>query len=145
MSNSNDTSTSAATEERLAKIVADVLTGKTVMGAELGLEQNDLEAIYAVTYNVYNAGKYGEAMKLFGVLSLLDPADYRFVFGGASVYAALLPYCDTALITQVDAAVPGADAFFPALDTLPEWQLADAGEWQEEDGLRYRFTQWNKM
>ena len=67
-----------------------------------------------------------------------------FVFGGASVYAAMLPYCDTALVTQVDAAVTGADAFFPSLDKLPDWRLAQAGEWQEEQGVRFRFTEWRK-
>lgn len=71
-------------DERLAGIVAKVLTGETIMRAELGLDDNDMEALYAVTYNIYMSGKYHEAMRLFGVLSLLDPSDYRFVFGGAS-------------------------------------------------------------
>jgi type III secretion system low calcium response chaperone LcrH/SycD len=92
---------SASGEERLAKIVADVLQGKTVMGAELGLEQNDLEAIYAVAYNVYASGKYGEAVKLFGILSLLDPADYRFVFGGASSFQMMGEYLAASVYFQL--------------------------------------------
>ena len=101
MSDTTNTSDSASPEERLAKIVADVLQGKTVMRAELGLEQNDLEAIYAVTYNVYTSGKYAEAMKLFGILSLLDPTDYRFVFGGASCQQMMGEYLAASVYFQL--------------------------------------------
>ncbi len=36
--------------------------------------------------------------------------------GGAGIYAALLPVADRLLITEVDAQVTGADAFFPDFD-----------------------------
>ncbi|MTD99437.1 dihydrofolate reductase [Paracoccus sp. YIM 132242] len=36
--------------------------------------------------------------------------------GGAGVYRALLPLADRLLLTEVDLAVPDADAFFPAFD-----------------------------
>jgi dihydrofolate reductase len=36
--------------------------------------------------------------------------------GGAGIYAALLPVADRLLLTEVDVAVPDADAFFPAFD-----------------------------
>ncbi len=91
----------AESEERLAKIVTDVLQGKTLMKAELGLEQNDIEAIYAVTYNVYSSGKYAEAMKLFGILSLLDPTDFRFVFGGASCLQMMGEYLTASVYFQL--------------------------------------------
>jgi len=64
-----------------------------------------------------------------------------FVIGGGKVYAALLPYCERALVTQVDAAAPAADTFFPNLDEHPRWRLIDAGEWQEEAGLRFRYCE----
>ena len=98
-------------EERLARIVHDVLSGQSVMRAELGLEQNDLEAIYAVTYNVYTSGKYAEAMKLFGVLSLLDPTDYRFVFGGASCLQMMGEYLTASIYFQL---AGGLDTTSPA-------------------------------
>ena len=88
-------------EERLADIVTNVLQGKTLMKTELGLDSNDIEAIYAVTYNVYTSGKYQEAMKLFGVLSLLDPMDYRFVFGGASCLQMMGEYPTASLYFQL--------------------------------------------
>ena len=61
-----------------------------------------------------------------------------FLIGGGEIYAALLDACNQAYITQIDAARP-ADAFMPNLDTLPEWEMTAAGEWVEENGLRYRY------
>ena len=65
------------------------------------------------------------------------PAD-SFVVGGASVYAALLPYCDTAHITRIDAVFP-ADKFFPDLDADPAWQIQDVSDPMEHDGLSFRY------
>ena len=42
-----------------------------------------------------------------------------FVIGGASVYQALLDRCDTACITRIEAAFPGADCWFPNLEEPP--------------------------
>ena len=61
-----------------------------------------------------------------------------FLIGGASVYEALLDDCDTACITKIDA-LGGADAFMPNLDALPQWRLTEAGPWQEDGGLRFRY------
>jgi len=68
-----------------------------------------------------------------------------FVIGGGEVYAALLPYCNRALVTQVDAADPAANAFFPNLDERAEWRLVEASEWQEEAGLRFRYRAYKKI
>ena len=61
------------------------------------------------------------------------------LMGGARLYRALLP-CERVLVTQVDAAAEGADAFFPSLDDAPEWTAETVGEWQEENGLRFRYV-----
>ena len=45
-----------------------------------------------------------------------------FVVGGESVYRALLPHCDIALVTRVMQEFP-ADSWFPDLDADPEWIL----------------------
>jgi len=68
-----------------------------------------------------------------------------FVVGGEMIYKQLLPRCDTALVTQVDAAAPAADAFFPNLDELPEWEFIAAGEWQGKAGLRFRFCEYRRI
>ncbi len=66
-----------------------------------------------------------------------------FVIGGESVYRALLPYCRRAHVTRIFARAEN-DAFFPALDTLPGWRLADRGEERESAGLRFAFQTWER-
>lgn len=39
-----------------------------------------------------------------------------FVIGGASIYAAALPYADEILLTEIDASDREADTFFPSFD-----------------------------
>ena len=47
---------------------------------------------------------------------------YRRVYGigGAGIYRVLLPVADRLLVTEVDLAVPDADAFFPDFD-MTDW------------------------
>ena len=66
-----------------------------------------------------------------------DP-DKVFVCGGESVYRQLLPFCKRAYVTRIDTA-PKADAHFPNLDELPNWELEGPGEEREHEGLKYRF------
>ncbi len=61
-----------------------------------------------------------------------------FVIGGESVYHALLPYIDRIYVTKLRCC-PQSDAFFPDLDADPSWQIAEAGEEQNENGVSYRF------
>lgn len=69
-----------------------------------------------------------------------DP-ERLWVIGGASVYAALLPYCRTAYLTRTFQEAE-ADAFFPDLDKTPGWQLLHEGPVLEENGLRYQFAEY---
>lgn len=62
------------------------------------------------------------------------------LMGGAQLYRALLPRCERVLVTQVDAAAEGVDAFFPNLDAAPDWTAETVGEWKEENGLRFRYV-----
>lgn len=59
--------------------------------------------------------------ELFEVLSGV-PTDDICVIGGAAVYAQLLPYCSSALVTKTRGTLP-ADKFFPDLDQLPNWHM----------------------
>ncbi|MCL2531165.1 MAG: dihydrofolate reductase [Oscillospiraceae bacterium] len=68
-----------------------------------------------------------------------------FVIGGGQVYDALLPLCNTALITQVDAAAEQADAFFPNLDNYPDWSLTKTEEWRTHNGLKWRPCEYNRQ
>ena len=66
------------------------------------------------------------------------PDEPLSVIGGASIYELLLPYCDAAYITRTLISPP-ADRFFPNLDELPGWELAEASEVLEENGVRFQY------
>ena len=64
------------------------------------------------------------------------------VIGGASVYRQFFPWLDVVHVTKIDLA-PESDSYFPNLDELEGWRC-EAGDWQEEDGLRYCFCTYRK-
>ncbi len=66
-------------------------------------------------------------------------SDSVYIIGGASVYAQMLPYCDTAYITKVDSESP-ADKFFPNLDLTEGWEMTEESEEHVYKDLKYRFT-----
>lgn len=66
-----------------------------------------------------------------------------FVVGGSSVYEQLLPYCDTAHITKIDYAYQ-ADAYFPNLDAMPEWELTADSDEQTYFDLEYYFLKYQR-
>ena len=67
-----------------------------------------------------------------------------YVIGGESVYRAMLPYCDTALVTKIDHAY-AADTYFPNLDENPEWQLTGETEEQTYFDLEYVFAKYERI
>ncbi len=66
-----------------------------------------------------------------------------YVIGGESIYRAMLPYCDTALVTKIDHAFD-ADTYFPNLDADEEWQMTKISEEQTCFNLEYYFTVYEK-
>ena len=60
------------------------------------------------------------------------------VIGGAQIYRLLLPYCSRAFVTRTFLSPP-ADRFFPALDTLPEWEKTAQSEPLTENGVTFQF------
>ena len=61
-----------------------------------------------------------------------------FVIGGESIYRAMLPYCDTALVTRIDYAYE-ADTWFPNLDQMPEWVMTEESDEQTYFDLCYTY------
>ena len=66
-----------------------------------------------------------------------------FVIGGASVYRQLYPWLTRIYVTKIDA-LPVSDSFFPDLDAAEDWHVVEAGPWQQEDELRYRFLTYER-
>lgn len=66
------------------------------------------------------------------------------VIGGASVFRQFFPYLHRVHITKIDLA-PHSDSFFPDLDSDPDWVCAAEGEWQEENGIKYKFCTYERI
>ena len=64
-----------------------------------------------------------------------------FVIGGGEIYRELLPYCQGAYVTKVEA-VGGAEVFFPNLDENENFVCVDEGEPIEDNGYIIRFTKY---
>lgn len=67
-----------------------------------------------------------------------------YVIGGASIYEQLLPYCNVAHITKIDYAY-AADAYFPNLDQMEDWVLAEETEEQTYYDLAYTFCRYKRL
>jgi dihydrofolate reductase len=69
------------------------------------------------------------------------PKDEVYLIGGAKLYKTLLPYCDEALVTKVDA-IGGATVFFPNLDEDENFVCVDKGEPIDDNGYTIYFTRY---
>ena len=67
------------------------------------------------------------------------PSEQVYLIGGAKLYKTLLPYCDEALITKVDAD-GNADVFFENVDLLDGWQCVYESPTQSSNGYDFKFT-----
>ena len=69
-------------------------------------------------------------------MELAKTAERAMVIGGGTVYRQMLPYCDTAIITKVHCTTP-CDTFFPNLDEMENWYVAETLMTGEENGIGY--------
>lgn len=66
-----------------------------------------------------------------------------YVIGGQSIYQQLLPECDMVYVTKINHTFD-ADKFFPNLDEMKEWYVADESETQNENGLEYMYLTYKR-
>lgn len=100
--------------------------------------------------DIGNSNKgYYQFKNLNTVLDLLgddkNNFDKVYVIGGASVYEALIDYCDAAIITWVDKTYPEGDKKFPIVKLFTNFDKYSEGEWQEsKSGLSYKITSYSR-
>ncbi len=66
-----------------------------------------------------------------------------YVIGGDSIYRQFLPYCNTAHITKIDYAYQ-ADTYFPNLDQMEDWVLAEESDEHTYYDLAYTFCRYER-
>lgn len=93
-----------------------------------------------VDYHVDDAVIVHSEQELLGYLKQYDSEDI-FIIGGGTVYSMMLPYCDTVLVTKVNAAC-AADVYFPDLDEHPDFKPVWLSETRDYDGITFNFTRW---
>lgn len=69
--------------------------------------------------------------------------DKIYVIGGDSVYKEFLPYCKLAHVTKIEHAY-AADAYFPNLDEMPEWEITGESDEQTYFDLEYQFVRYER-
>lgn len=132
------------------KRFAQLTTGKTILLGRKTLAtfpggrplQNRTNLILSADsgYSVEGASVIRSLDALLQTVKSLPPEDV-WVVGGSSVYRQLLPYCRTAFVTKVLVSPP-ADCFFPDLDRLAQWTLAQDSPMMEENGIRFQYLEY---
>ena len=89
-----------------------------------------------------------DAIVVHGLEELLDALkayddDQIYIIGGESIYRMMLPYCDTAYVTKIDH-VYDADAYFPNLDEMEEWEITAESDEQTYFDIAYQFLTYKR-
>jgi len=75
----------------------------------------------------------------------LHPDEKIFLIGGEEVYKTMLHLCDEAIITFIKAEFQ-ADAYFPDLDSLEDWQLVEEEpEIMSEKGVAFTVRHYKRI
>lgn len=130
-------------QETTGKVV--VLGRKTLETFPQGLPLKNRTNIIMSTnpdYRVKDATVVHSVEELLEELKKYNTEDV-YIVGGESVYRQMLPYCDVAHVTKIDHAY-AADAYFPNLDEMPEWQITADSEEQTYFDITYHFLKYER-
>lgn len=84
------------TRQMVQKVVYNLFEKGILPKETLGFNPVVLEKIYFHAYNLFQAGKYKEALVIFELLSNLDSADIRYCFAAAACHHYLKDYLKAA-------------------------------------------------
>jgi len=99
--------------------------------------------------NIDSNKGYYQFQRLDVVLELLgngrNDFDKLYVIGGASIYDALIPYCDEAIITWVNKNYPEGNKMFPINELFTNFvETSDEGWQDSKSGLQYKITYYKR-
>lgn len=97
-----------------------------------------------LTGDFYTADSVDDLMALLKELAVKKPDAVPYIAGGERIYEQLLPFADGCIITKIDRAFD-AEKFFPDLDANPDFKLINRGEPNEENGVSYRFCEYERI
>lgn len=130
----------------------DVTAGKVVIMGKNTLEsfpggqplKNRVNIVIALEKDY----KVKDAIVVYSIEEALEIAkNYKsediYVIGGASIYRQMLPYCNVAHITKIDYSYL-ADTYFPNLDQMEDWVLAEETDEHTYYDLAYTFCRYER-
>ena len=130
-------------QETIGKVV--VLGRKTLETFPQGQPLNNRTNIIMSTnqnYHVKGAIVVHSKEELMEELKKYKSEDI-YIIGGESVYRMMLPDCDVAHVTKIDH-VYEADAYFPNLDEMEEWEITADSDEQTYFDLAYEFVKYER-
>ena len=84
---------------------------------------------------------FNQLLKFIQILA----KDYTiWVIGGGMFYKSMIPYYDEVIVTKVAADDPEATVFFPCLDNMNEFYIADESDVIEDNGYNIRFVTYKR-
>ncbi len=134
------------------KFFRETTTGNVVVMGRRTLESFPNGLPLPNRTNIVLTRKEGYRVKNAAVLHTVEealealkeyPTEKIFVVGGESIYRQFLPYCDVVHVTKIDRLYQ-ADAFFPDLDAMEEWELTGDSEEQTYFDLEYTFCRYER-
>ena len=93
-------------------------------------------------YFAENAETVSSEDELWSALTGVNPEDVM-VIGGGKIYEMLLPFCDKCYVTKISGDF-NADTFFPDLDEDPNFHGLPVSDEMEENGVKYRFYEYDR-
>lgn len=120
-----------ANTDNLGDQIVDLLSNGGTLGDTLDYERDDYETIYTLGYDLYNQGRYSDAMKAFGFLVMHDHWETKYAKAFASSLQMLGRYQDaiqfysTASLMDLSDPVP---TFHTAECMIPLGMLKEARE-----------------
>ena len=79
-------------DEELQRMVSQIGEEGKPLYVATGMSEDQIEALYSVAYNLYNAGKLEDALKIFVSLCMFSHLDMRFWRGLGATAQALKNY-----------------------------------------------------
>ena len=95
------------------------------------------------SYEVKGAKVVHDIEELLTALKDYDDKDI-YIIGGASVYKLMMQYVDTIHVTKIDHEYE-ADAYFPDLDSDPEWKITAESDEQVYFDITYTFVKYERI
>lgn len=101
------------TQEQIQDLVTAVIKGEMTLQEVKGFTDDQMEAIYSIGYNLYESGKYSDAVQVFTWLGIFNPFISKYWLGlGASLQMikdfenALNAYAVAAITSEPEDPVP---------------------------------------